>query len=564
MQLPAILKRFGFGLSAGGARADDGFGFGSGPGFGWGRGFSSAYEAGSIDRSETAAWFPSLNSADSAILPRRDLTVARIRDIIRNDPHAKAGLDRLCDMIVGSGLWLSATPDADSLGITPDAARELGKDMQREWRAFANDPRRFNDAQRRLDMDGMFRLFARTWFSLGEATAVVTVRDDPLARYRTCILAISPDRLSSPPTIIETARMRAGVQMDAMGAPQSYYVRNGHPGDYLQNFEAFTWTNIPRSADYGRPVFIHAFEPEAEAQTRGVSPFITLILRLRMLGKFADHELASAALNALISGQIESDLPPGEVQQRLTPAADINDGKSYTGWLLNYFTKNPAHIGGARIPVLPTGTKLTMNNAPRQTTAFDTFQTAFLQSIAASLGISYEQISMDWRKTNYSSARAALNEVWRTTKRMFAAFTTQMVQPIYFAVMDEAFDRGYIKEPAGAPGFIEMPGAYLRCRWIGPGRGFIDPVKEAEAAALRMEGLTSTLERELADQGLPFEETLDQIAFENAELARRGLTRMSIVAATNAANRLKPDSLEEEAPVAEDLAKQDDGKKRAA
>ena len=56
---------------------------------------------------------------------------------------------------------------------------------------------------------------------------------------------------------------------------------------------------------------------------------------------------------------------------------------------------------------------------------------------------------MDWSKVNYSSARAALNEVWRHIESQFAVFVEQAVVPIYYAVVEEAFDRGYIKPIAG-------------------------------------------------------------------------------------------------------------------
>ena len=61
-----------------------------------------------------------------------------------------------------------------------------------------------------------------------------------------------------------------------------------------------------------------------------------------------------------------------------------------------------------------------INASPRQTQAFEGFQTAFLRSVASARGLSYEQVSMDWSKTNYSSARAALNEVWRTISRLMS------------------------------------------------------------------------------------------------------------------------------------------------
>ena len=397
-------------------------------------------------------------------------------------------------------------------------------------------------------MNGLWRQFARTTMRLGECTMVLTLNDFAPARYSTSVLAIDPARLSNPNGASDTLRLRGGVEMDGAGVPVAYHVRNAHLGDYWAGSDAATWTRVPRETDWGRPVFVHGFEPDREGDTRGVSPFVTIVNAFRMLGKIADHEAAAKALNALFGAFVTSSLPADEVATKLkTGNNNLSAMDDQLLKLLGHFQKYPATLGGVRIPVLPPGTEVKMNTAERQTTAYQHFQTAFLQSSASVLGLSYEQVSMDWSRTNYSSARAALNEVWRTLSTLFARMVDQAVTPVWFAVMDEAFDRGYIVPPAGAPDFMDMPGAYLRCRWIGPGRGYIDPVKEAEGGSLRQEGLLSTLEDELAELGRDLEETLDQLEFEAAELDRRGLQRRSIVAAVQPANKLKPDSEEDEA-----------------
>jgi len=74
-----------------------------------------------------------------------------------------------------------------------------------------------------------------------------------------------------------------------------------------------------------------------------------------------------------------------------------------------------------------------------------------------------------------------------------------------------------------APDFYESKAAWTRCKWIGPGRGWIDPVKEAKAAHLRMRTGLSTLEDECASQGLDWEEVLEQLAREKAKIAELGL-----------------------------------------
>ena len=96
--------------------------------------------------------------------------------------------------------------------------------------------------------------------------------------------------------------------------------------------------------------------------------------------------------------------------------------------------------------------------------------------------------------------------------------------------------------------FHEMPAAFIRSLWIGPGRGIIDPLKEAEANALELESMTTTLRHECAERGLDYEEVLDQIQAEEQDLKDRGLSRMSLVAAVQANKGPKPDSEEADGP----------------
>ncbi len=484
-----------------------------------------AYRAGGFRGQEFAGWFPPSTSADSAVLPYRDLTSARTRDVVRNDPTAQSGVSRLVEMLVGAKLTLSSKPDARALGLdrTNEAHRKILRDLagaiESEWYQFGNDPQRRCDAQRRVTINGMFRLLARTFATMNETTACLKWK--PGGRYSTCVLAIDPDRLSNPYSQPTTQKLRGGIEFDEDGAPIAGHIRNGHPADWYVVPPPMTWTRIPFRTPTGRPVLIHGFEPEREDQARAMTRFAALVKRLHMIGKFSDNELASAALNALFTAFVKSSLPVGEATAAFTPQTVLSMEEKR----LNYWAENPANVGGVRIPVMPIGDEIQINSAPRQNSAFHDFQKSFLQSIAAALGISYQQLSGDWESINYSSARAALNEVWRHIQMLFAIFVDQVVAPIHYAQLEEAFDRGYIKPPPGCPDFWDMPGAYLKARWIGPGRGYVDPVKEAQGASLRMGALISTLEDENADMGRDLEETLDQAADEEEMLRERGLTR---------------------------------------
>lgn len=499
---------------------------------------SGGYRGASLGSQETFAWRPPTMSADAAVLPAREGAAARVDDLLRNDPHAVAGVARLVDMLVGAGIGVSAKPDPRALGFdmsNKDArraarslAREIGAQMESEFWQFANDPRRRCDSQRRVSMNGLFRLFARTYAQRGEATYYLDWKPADGGRYATCVRAIAPDRLSQPLGISESKLLRGGIEFADDGEPIAYWVRSTHPGDRYAVQSLAKWSRIPRATDWGRPVFVHGCEPEREDQARAITPFASLMTRLRMIGKFADTELASATVNALFAAFVKSNMPLSEATQ----AFSAQPGQSsYATNRIEHYQQSPPTLNGVRIPILPIGDEITINNATRQATSFPAFQAAFLQSIGAALGISYEQLSMDWSKVNYSSARAALNEVWRHIQLLFAVFTEQVVSPIYFAVMEEAFDRGYIKLPPGVPDFSDAPAAYLGVKFFGPGRGYVDPTKEAEGASMRMDALISTLERECAEQGLDYEELLDQRELEDEMLKERNLDRVPVRAA---------------------------------
>ncbi len=98
--------------------------------------------------------------------------------------------------------------------------------------------------------------------------------------------------------------------------------------------------------------------------------------------------------------------------------------------------------------------------------------------------------------------------------------------PWYAAVLEEGIETGRIALPKGLvekKPFRRFKAAYCAARWIGPGRGWVDPLKEAEAAGVRIERGFSTLERECADQGLDWQEVLQQRARERKYAADLGL-----------------------------------------
>ena len=124
---------------------------------------------------------------------------------------------------------------------------------------------------------------------------------------------------------------------------------------------------------------------------------------------------------------------------------------------------------------------------------FDAFYERVLRAAAASTGQPYEMVAKDFSKTNYSSARAALLEVWKLHTLYQDWLIRGYLNCLWPMVLEEAWVRGLLAVPSGAPGLWDSPlitRAWLSCIWTRPPRGQIDPTKEREAEALGLASMT--------------------------------------------------------------------------
>ena len=476
---------------------------------------STAYRAASRNDQDMAGWLPFLGSADADWTFDRDEVVSRVTDLLRNDAAAPAARDRRADMVVGGGLRLQARIDGDALGLTRKQAKALNKQIEREWRSFAYDPFKRSDVERRHSVGFMMRLADFEQFRTGECLMALRWKPENGARYATALQLIDTDRLSNPNRTMDTESVVGGVQKDGDGAPIGYHIQNAHPGDIHGQMRSgrWTWTYEPRFTPHGRPRIIHGFDAQRIGQTRGVPDIAPVVNRFKMLSRYADAEVASAVVNAVFAAFIKTGTSFEDAVEGLSSDKEVKERLDTYGDL---------SFGGVKIPVMAPGDEIQIPDASREHGGFTSFMVAFLQSIASTLGLSYEQLSMDFSRTNYSSARAALNEVWRWVLRSREAFVDQVVTWIYLAFLEEALDR-YVDVPDGVPGFWELPAAWARADWLGPARGVIDPVKEAQGSELRVANMTSTRTAEAAEQGRDFEQILDDIANEREMMAERGI-----------------------------------------
>lgn len=503
--------------------------------------FGGAIEGAERNTRETARWSPSMRSPDQTINGVKPMADARGRDMTQNDGYAAGAESLHKDNIVGAQYRLNAQPNWRVLGASQEWAEEFQIVVENRFHTIAESEDCWFDASRKNTFTGLIRMAVGGFVFTGEVLATAEWIRDMRRPCRTAIQLISPDRLSNPDGVADDRFLRRGIKKDFNGRPISYFFRMAHPSE-VYDLNSMIWREVPAEKPWGRKQVIHIIDQRLPDQSRGVADMVAVLKQMRMTKHFQEITLQNAVINASYAAAIESELPSSEVFATLgangtTPIAGLDEYlKFYMGALSSYLDGSKTiAMDGAKIPHLFPGTKLNLKPVGTPGGVGSEFEESLLRHTAAGLGVSYEQFSRDYTKTNYSSARASMNETWKFMQSRKKAVADRTATNVYSLYLEEDIANGNIPLPKGKNRnwFYEplVKDALCSCSWIGASRGQIDESKETDAALARIAGGLSTYEKECARLGEDFRAIFEQRAREEGMLKKYGL-----VFAANKAN----------------------------
>jgi lambda family phage portal protein len=481
----------------------------------------TSYHAASRRARDMASWAAWRVSPDAALLPEQDTIAARIEDLLRNNGIAAGARRTLVDNVIGPRITCKPNPDRTIIG------RELSPEWQRQvqgqWESFADTT--WFDAGGRHTFHSATRLAVRSLATDGEALAlplwVVGNGRGDSSRWNTRLQMVHPARLSNPSGEPDSPTLRGGIELNEFGEAVAYNIRKTHPGDWrASGMEVAVWERIPSAQTWGRVRVIHLYDQEDVGQTRGVSMMSAVLRQFKMLDKYTLEELRVAVLNSMIFAALETPLDTQAVSDLFGTPGTENPMAAYYEQLQEWQVNMR---GGAIIP-MPPGTQFKPFVPTRPNSVLDSFSTVILRHIATGLGVSYELLAKDFSKTNYSSARAALLEDWRYFSGVRQLFIDHWIRPIYDLWFEEAVNRGRIPECTPADYYANQV-AWTRAKWLFAPRGWVDPVKEAKGAQIRKDAGIATLEDLVGEQGMDWNDFMEQQAAENARADELGVPR---------------------------------------
>ncbi len=439
----------------------------------------------------------------------------RTDDLFANDWAARSGIDAIANNSIGTGLAPQSRPSAEMLGLSLEEARTLARNMERIWALWTHEAHYSG----MLHFADLQYLGMRTLLKSGEMLhiPVMLSEKERLNRGRSfslCLQNIAPQRLVTPSDLETSPHIHDGVHLSPTGLPLGYYVALPSYGAATGTLTSSTAAPLSSECAYistrkgHRPNIFHIFRHDTDEQVRGVSPLATGIKLVRHLTDALDYELYAQVIAASFPVFFATEHPPTGAYPGLENNADDD---------ASHMEHTPIEAG-TMLYGAP-GEKPEILESKRPSSNFCSFVEIIMRAMSASIGIPYESLSKDFSKTNYSSARAALNEAWKLYQFYRSWFARMYCQPIYEMVMEEAYLRGMLTLPSHAKGFYEARRLWCADSWVGPARGFVDPVKEINATVTALENRIMTYDEAWKERGGDFDESLAVMQDEQARMA---------------------------------------------
>ena len=417
----------------------------------------------------------------------------RARDLYAGGGLGRSGPQTLTTSVVGWGIQPKPKIDGDYLQMTDEEREEAERNILREFRLWAENT--MCDAARQQNFYGLQELAFRSMLMSGDVFALFGMEANKRTPYQTTIRLLEADRICTPDSSGDSesketesgGRIIDGVEINRTGAVISYHIASRSPLAGNDSSE-LTWQAIDAyGKDTGYPNILQIMTHERPEQRRGIPFVASEIEQIKQFSRYMNAELAANVVSAMLTAFIVSDDEDGN------PGLEnaVNDDEKVTDDSLSL------ELAPGAVYELPPGKKVETVNPLRSNSQFEAFVNTSIMVMASSMGIPKEVLVKKY-ESNYTAARAALLDFWRTVRVYRTKFNTMFNQPVYEQWLAEAVAVGRIE----APGFFDDPAvraAWCGCSWMGASMGHVDPLKEVNAAAGRIANNITTQEQEASE-----------------------------------------------------------------
>lgn len=390
----------------------------------------------------------------------------RSRHFVRNNGWAKRAIDAIVDNTVGEGIRPA-----------PIGTRNQVKKIKKLWSTWAETT--MCDYDGKSTIYGLQNLIMREIAEAGDCLIVRRRTKDDIPIKLQVLEGDQLDQMKDTPNEMGYARL--GVQFDNEGKRLGYWIFKKHPNDLTGNYITLESEFI--SVDD----IIHPFEIMRAGQVRGIPMGVASFMKMADFSDYEDAQLMrqkiAASFCAFVSG---TDAPNTDDLEMLAPGI---------------------------IEYLKDGEQITFANPPKAD-GYAEYSAKILQGIAASYGVTYEMLTMDYSNVNFTSGRMAKIDV----SKRFRSWQYNLMVPQVCVPVWQWFMNSLI--------MVGKSATFLDCNamdWTAPRVQQLDPVKETNARVLQVQSGFTTLSEIAREDGRDADELFEEIKQEREKLKEMGI-----------------------------------------
>lgn len=399
--------------------------------------------------------------------------LARVRDMQANNPYVARASTIWPAYVIGAGIMPSPR-------IDDDGARVAVAELWWEWTDRA-------DADERLDFYGLQSLVASEVYVGGEAFVIRTQGGFdavPLA------LRVLPAEML-PYDNIGIAKngniIRAGIEFNAAGKRVAYHFYTQHPGDLTDMQRTSAWRQRIPAEDV-----CHVYEVKQAGQIRGISMIAPVVVRMHLLDRYDEAELDRQRCGALFVGAVTRSLDGDAETSPLEGITTHVNGENVT---VSGRSETPTLAPGAMWDLEP-GEDVKFSDPPSLQGAYEAFQARNLKAAASALDVPYHTLSSDLSEASFGSMRGGQLDY----KRRIGAVQNNVVNfQLNRRVWEWWWQAAYLAGGVTSPDPDRAARAPI-VDWQVPDWDWIDPLKDEQAKALKLENDTKS-RREIVEAG---------------------------------------------------------------
>jgi lambda family phage portal protein len=437
------------------------------------------YEAASTGR-RTQGWRKTSGDANAVMGASLADLRYHARDLVRNNAHAARAVSTIANQTVGWGIVAK-----------PATKNQKAVDL---WKAWAGTTA--CDADGRHDFYGLQKLVMRAIVESGEVLVRRRYRlpEDglPIPMQLQVLEADYIDTWRTGIVLPNGGKIIHGVEFDPIGRRVAYWLFPNHPGSTLSLFA--TGSLAGNSVRVPAEGILHVYHQDRVGQVRAPSWFSPVILKLKDYDEYDDAQLMKQKIAACLA----------------VLTSDVDGSAAALGTADTSTDPQIDSLEPGIIKNLAPGQTVTVVDPPR-VEGYKDYAEITLRTIAAGIGVTYEDLTGDYTDLPFSAARMSrLSHQARVDDWRWRTLIPQFCDPVWRWAMEAALIMSLVRDPVSAT-------------WTPPPVPYIDPEKEGLAFQRTIRGGAQTWSESVRERGYDPDELLKEYASDNKKFDDLGI-----------------------------------------